>query len=363
MRDRMRKAHQTGQTVKPQNRITISNIAELAGVSKATASLVLNGKGAEYRVSEETQQRILSIAEEYRYQPSFHARALRSSRSHTIGLVLPFLTQNTCANLARELESLFRNAGIQIIIACSDEDPTQEQLVVNNLLQRQVDGLIVISSNTSDEAYHKIHSYVPVVQLGRQIGESKLPLVMTNTTDATSDLLYVLAKQSPDELYYFGGEPELMPSKQRLQGYLNGLERAGVTANSSWIRQRNFMPYTGYDLMEALCKELGRPPKVLFTASFSLLEGVLQFLNQNPEMQQDLHLATFDDHELLDFMPLRVDSIAQDYTALAFHAFSMLMALMDEKQLLPATQNIPARIRWRHPESRILSKALIHPVK
>jgi len=355
----MKKLPVTGSDVKQPNRITISNIAELAGVSKATASLVLNGKGDEYRVSEETQQRILSIAEEHRYQPSFHARALRSSRSHTIGLVLPFLTQFTNASLARELESLFRNVGIQIIIACSDDDPEQERVVVNNLLQRQVDGLIVISSNTSDEAYSKIHSYVPVVQLGRQIGDSSLPLIMTDATGATANLIQVLASQHPDEVYYFGGEPGLTPSKQRLDGYKLGLQRANVSPRAEWIRQRNYFSYSGYDMMEEVCNELGRPPAALFTASFSLLEGVLQYLNQNPEMQQGLHLASFDDHELLDFMPLRIDSIAQDYTALAFNAFSALMALMEDKPLsAPVTQNIPPRIRWRHPESRRLSKLL-----
>ena len=183
---------------------------------------------------------------------------------------------------------------------------------------------------------------------------------MTDTTQATSDLLYILAQQSPEEIYYFGGEPELTPSKQRLQGYMNGLERAGVTPHPDWIKQRNNLSYSGYDLMESLCLELGRPPRTLFTASFSLLEGVLQYLNQNPDMQNGLHLASFDDHELLDFMPLRVDSIAQDYTALAFHAFSMLMSQMDEKPLTETTLNIAARIRWRHPKSKTLSKQLIH---
>lgn len=360
MRDRIKKLPAIGSDVKQPNRITISNIAELAGVSKATASLVLNGKGDEYRVSEDTQQRILAIAEEHRYQPSFHARALRSSRSHTIGLVLPFLTQFTNASLAKELESLFRNAGIQIIIACSDEDSEQERVVVDNLLQRQVDGLIVISSNTSDEAYSKIHSYVPVVQLGRQIGDSSLPLIMTDATTATANLIQILATRSPEEVYYFGGEPNLTPSKQRLTGYKQGLQHAQVIVRPEWIRQRNYLSYSGYDMMEEVCNELGRPPKALFTASFSLLEGVLQYLKQNPEMQQGLHLASFDDHELLDFMPLHVDSIAQDYTALAFNAFTMLMALMEDKPLtLPVTQTIPARIRWRHPESRRLSKLMV----
>jgi len=172
-------------------------------------------------------------------------------------------------------------------------------------------------------------------------------------------LIQVMATQHPEEIYYFGGEPGLTPSRQRLDGYLLGLQRAKVTSRPEWIRQRNYRSYSGYDMMEELCNELGRPPKALFTASFSLLEGVMQYLNQTPQMQQDLHLASFDDHELLDFMPLRIDSIAQDYTALAFNAFSALMALMEDKPLTAEImKNVPARIRWRHAESRRLYKMI-----
>ena len=73
-------------------RVTIKDIAELAGVSKATASLVLNGRGKELRVAQETRERVLAIAREQHYQPSIHARSLRDNRSHTIGLVVPEIT-------------------------------------------------------------------------------------------------------------------------------------------------------------------------------------------------------------------------------------------------------------------------------
>ena len=66
-------------------RVTIKDIAEQAGVSKATASLVLNGRGKELRVAQETRERVLAIAREQHYQPSIHARSLRDNRSHTIG--------------------------------------------------------------------------------------------------------------------------------------------------------------------------------------------------------------------------------------------------------------------------------------
>ncbi|VDR29137.1 Catabolite repressor/activator [Raoultella terrigena] len=73
-------------------RVTIKDIAELAGVSKATASLVLNGRGKELRVAQETRERVQTIAREQHYQPSIHARSLRDNRSHTIGLVVPEIT-------------------------------------------------------------------------------------------------------------------------------------------------------------------------------------------------------------------------------------------------------------------------------
>ncbi len=113
-------------------RVTIKDIAELAGVSKATASLVLNGRGKELRVAQETRERVLAIAREQHYQPSIHARSLRDNRSHTIGLVVPEITNYGFAVFSHELETLCREAGVQLLISCTDENPGQESVVVNN---------------------------------------------------------------------------------------------------------------------------------------------------------------------------------------------------------------------------------------
>ena len=80
-------------------RVTIKDIAEQAGVSKATASLVLNGRGKELRVAQETRERVLSIARKHHYQPSIHARSLRNNRSHTIGLVVPEIPNTALRSL------------------------------------------------------------------------------------------------------------------------------------------------------------------------------------------------------------------------------------------------------------------------
>lgn len=341
-------------TVKSSKRITISDIAQLAGVSKATTSLVLNGRSKEYRVADETRDRILALAAEHHYQPSFHARSLRSTRSHTIGLVVPELTNYGFASIARELETLCREAGLQLLIACSDENPSQEMMAVNNLVQRQVDGLIVASSALSDGEYLKINHSLPVVQLDRHIADSILPLVITDSVAATAELIETVARLHPDEIYYLGGQLRLSPSRDRLQGYELGLQQAGVELKANWIRHGNYSPSSGYEMMASLCAELGRPPKALFTAACGLLEGVLRYLNQHQLMDSDIHLCSFDDHYLFDCLPLRIDTVAQDCTGLAQRTFALITQLIDQQEVTDSRLYLPGKIHWRHVASREL---------
>ena len=171
-------------------RVTIKDIAELAGVSKATASLVLNGRSKELRVAEETRERVLAIAKEH--------HSLRDNRSHTIGLVVPEITNYGFAVFSHELETLCREAGVQLLISCSDENPGQETVVVNNMVARQVDGLIVASSVLNDADYQKLSEQLPVVLFDRHMNDSSLPLVLTDSITPTATLVADIARQHPD---------------------------------------------------------------------------------------------------------------------------------------------------------------------
>ena len=214
-------------------RVTIKDIAELAGVSKATASLVLNGRSKELRVAEETRERVLAIAKEHHYQPSIHARSLRDNRSHTIGLVVPEITNYGFAVFSHELETLCREAGVQLLISCSDENPGQETVVVNNMVARQVDGLIVASSMLNDADYLKLSEQLPVVLFDRHMNDSTLPLVITDSITPTTELVADIARQHPDEFYFLGGQPRLSPTRDRLEGFKQGLRAAGVELRPS----------------------------------------------------------------------------------------------------------------------------------
>jgi len=295
--------------VRKTKRITIKDVAELAGVSKATASLVLNGRSKELRVAEETRDRVLAIAKQHHYQPSIHARSLRDNRSHTIGLVVPEITNYGFADFSHELETLCREAGVQLLISCTDENPGQETVVVNNMVSRQVDGLIVASSMLNDTDYQKLSEQLPIVLFDRHMNDSSLPQVITDSITPTKALVADIARQHPDEIYFLGGQPRLSPTRDRLEGFKQGLDQAGVTLRPEWIVHGNYHPSSGYEMFAALCAQLGRPPKAVFTAACGLLEGVLRYMGQHNLLQSDMRLASFDDHYLYDSLAIPIDTI------------------------------------------------------
>ncbi|MTI15061.1 LacI family DNA-binding transcriptional regulator [Sansalvadorimonas verongulae] len=328
--------------------MTIAELARLAGVSNTTASFVLNGRADEYRIAEETRRKVLDTAEKYSFKPSQLARALRSNRSHSLGLIIPDPTNYGFAAIARVLEPLCRDAGYQLLIASSDDNPEKEQTVVRSLLDRQIDGLITASALTDDTFYQQIVRQCPVVQLDRHIAGSRIPSVITDARKATADLVKKMA-QDCDELAYIGGLLELSPSRHRLQGYRDGLTRAGLPVQELLICHWDFQPDSGYTLMKQLCDQLGRLPKGLFCASFSLLQGVLRYLKEHSAMDSGMRLGSFDDHELLDYIPVAVDSISQDCESLAAHSFQMIRTLLDGQSLDAPELALPARVHWRSP--------------
>lgn len=325
-------------------RVTISDIAALAGVSKATASLVLNGRGKELRVAQETRERVLNLAQQHHYQPSIHARLLRDNRSHTIGLVVPEITNYGFAVFSDELENLCREAGLQLLISCTDENAGQETVVVKNLVSRQVDGLIVASSMQNDSDYVKLSEQLPVVLFDRHINDTQLPLVITDSLTPTAELVERLARANPDEIYFLGGQQRLSPTRDRLAGFMQGLERAGVTPRPEWIIHGNYHPSSGYEMFAALCAKLGRPPKALFTAACGLMEGVLRYMNQHHLLESDIHIASFDDHYLYDSLTVPIDTVKQDVPRLAQECFDIITLLIEEKPVSDVQRVLPASL-------------------
>lgn len=124
----------------------LDEIARLAGVSRTTASYVINGKAKQYRVSDKTVEKVMAVVREHNYHPNAVAAGLRAGRTRSIGLVIPDLENTSYTRIANYLERQARQRGYQLLIACSEDQPDNEMRCIEHLLQRQVDAIIVSTS-------------------------------------------------------------------------------------------------------------------------------------------------------------------------------------------------------------------------
>lgn len=308
-------------------RLTMDDIARLANVSKTTASLVLNGRSAEYRIAEATKERVLAIAREHHFQPSQSAKTLRSRKSGTLGLLVPELSNFAHASLAQALEPLCREAGYQLLVMSSNEQATMEAAGVEHLLTRQVDGLIIVPCSSDATQYLKWSLRLPLIFIDRYIKDCPIPFVVTDAIDAVTSLVVQTIAAGSKEVVYFGGQADLSPSQDRLAGYRKGLELSGVPEQEHWVWQRDYLRPSGYSMMAECHERLGHYPDSLFTGSLTLLEGALAYINEK-QNGQPKHLMTFDDHNLLNCMPWGIQSVVQDSQLLASESLSRVLALM-----------------------------------
>jgi len=329
-------------------RLTIDDIARLAKVSRTTASMVLNGYAERYRISAATVERVLQVAKDHHFTPSQSARALRTRRSNTIGLVIPDLTNSAHAALAQAMEWQCRERyQYQLVLVTSDENPVRETEGIAHLVSHQVDGLIVVPCTGDAKRYEKWMKRLPLVFADRRVESSSIPYVVTDAVETVATLVGESIARGAREVVYLGGQPELSASRDRLAGYRQALRQHGLEEQPDWVFERDYQRESGYELMKSWFAEHQRYPQALFAGSITLLEGVLQFMNDAHQLAQAPgQLMTFDDHKLLDCLPFKIDAIIQDSAQLAEHSLRCVFSLL-EGDSEPDSRLVPARIRYR----------------
>lgn len=331
-------------------RLTLNDIAELAGVSKTTASMILNGRADDFRIRSETGQKVRAVAEKYGYRANANARALQAQRTNVIGLVIPDLTNYGFAQTSKTLEKLCRENGLQLVIACSDDNPNQEKAAIESLLDRQVDLLITAPTHQDPNYYEGVFKHTPALLLDRYIPDSAIPSITSNDTSSVAALVEnIVRAYQPKEFFYFGGQLSLTPSENRLKGFREGLEQSRLVEQSGWVLHKDYQPESGYQLMSEIVAKLGRLPEAVFTASFTILEGVLRYLTDHKQMDKliskELHLATFDDHHLLNALPFHIHSIQQNHELIAHRTFELIQEKLKNKQA--ESVKVDCEIIWR----------------
>ena len=297
--------------------MTLVELARLAGVSRTTASYVINGQGAARRIKQDTIEKVLTVAHKHNFQVDTQAAALRGGASRTLGFILPDLENTSYARQAKLLEQGARARGYQLLIAGSDDDPETEKSLARALKARRCDALIVASALALDDPFYPQlqKEGLPVIAVDRAQSPDQIRCVVSDNRSAAEILTRSVLGGKTASIAWLDAVPEIAMTRERREGFLAAANEAGIAplVESGLHYDRA----SGAAMMRRILTDHGLPD-ALVTASFTLLQGVLDVLLDQPDpLPKALKIATFGDDRLLDFLPLAVNSLPQDHEAIA----------------------------------------------
>ena len=208
-----------------QKRATIKDVAALAGVSAATVSRALDDRP---EISSETKERVRSACAQLGYVPNAAARGLSGHATHTIGLVLPDISNPYFSGMATAIEETAAAHGCRVFLSNSLRKEDRELRAIENLVARQVDGILVNPVSPESQLRHReVLGGLPCVYLGANHDESPSYVMADNETGAYAAARYLIRLGHRDILF-LGGRTTSRTREQRIRGFRRALAEAGL---------------------------------------------------------------------------------------------------------------------------------------
>jgi LacI family transcriptional regulator len=277
---------------------TIKKVAQLANVSTATVSHVIN----ETRfVSEETKTRVMNAMEELKYIPNPAAQSLRSQKTKTIGLLIPILEDESnnifFMRVARGVEHVIRQSGYHIMLGNTNESIEYEKEQIKYFCSRQVDGLIIApSAGNHENIAEMIDDDCPVVFIDRKPEGVKGDFVLSNGFQGSYDAVKLLIDKGHRKIGILSGLLNLSPAQERLAGYRKALTDHGIPLDEDLILIGESSFDSGYEMTRKLMES--SDVTALFIASNSIAMGSIGFVqDKGIKVPEELAIIGFDNYD------------------------------------------------------------------
>ena len=288
--------------------ITIYDVAREADVSMATVSRVVNGNP---NVKPATRKKVLEVIERLDYRPNAVARGLASKKTTTVGVIIPDVSNMFFASLARGIDDIATMYKYNIILANSDGDNLKEVHVLNNLLAKQVDGIIFMGHHITDEIRGEFsRSKTPVVLAGSIDPDNQVGSVNIDYQAATKEAVQILVKNGHKDIAFVSGALiDPINGHARLGGYKQALEEAGIAYNEGLIFEAPYSFRDGLRLVERL-RNSGAT--AAFISDDELAVGILDgLLDAGVKVPEEFEIITSNNSLLTDVVRPKLTTITQ----------------------------------------------------
>ncbi|MPQ48136.1 substrate-binding domain-containing protein [Marinifilum sp. N1E240] len=313
-------------------KVSIQDIAKSLQVSKSTVSLVLNGRGDEKRIRKETQQKILDFAKEQNYSPNHLARGLSRGKSETIGLIVPNISDNFYARIAKRIETKAIHHGYNVVFGSADEDPKREAQLIDIMLNRQIDGLIIASTQQNQKEIKQLkNKEFPFVLIDRHYPDIETTYVIVENSNGIKTTVNHLLKKGRRNIGFVTLESGLEAMEQRLKGYKTAMLEAGVEVNPNWIQKLDYQDYAVQmePAIQSLTSEQDEVDAIIFATHYLTLSGIRELRKANISIPKQVAVASFDGLDGFDLIDPPVTAISQPVDQMGDTAVELLLKKLD----------------------------------
>ena len=326
-------------------RHTLRDVADRAGVSKATASRVLNGNA---RVDPETRERVLAAMAALDYTPSTNAQRLSSGRTLTISVVTSYLTRPQAAERLRGVDAVLGDSGFDQVIYNVETIEKRDQYLGGLARPQRTDGLLVISLPLRDDEVARLSSAaIPVVVVDAHApAVERLPHVVGDDIAggllATRHLLGLGHRRIAFVGDQFDNPFGFTSSRHRYDGFLTALAEAHQPLDPRSVALGAHSRYEARELAAAILSQPDRPTAI-FAASDTQALGVITAARElGLAIPGDLSVVGYDDIEIADYIGLT--TVRQGLFASGRMGAELLLAEMLERSVPPASVVLPPEL-------------------
>lgn len=324
-------------------KISMVDIAQMANVSIATVSRVLNKNG---RYSAETEQRIMDIIKEYGYQPNMSAKSLRTNKTQSIAVMVPDITNEFFAKIVRSIENTILAYNYSVFVCDFHEDEKLEDLLISTIASQNVDGIIYIAGKGDVHGVNAAFD-VPVVYIDRQAEHADIVIQSDNEQGgflATEELM----RKGCRNILFLCDRRWILTIQQRYAGYVKAHEKHAVPINP----KLKIDGTVGYSMAKESMRNILREKELCFDGIFATNDtmalGVLHALQEfGIKVPQEVKIVGFDDISLSEFCNPPLTTITQNTDVMGQKAVSTLLKMMAGKAVKHQNIMIPVSLNVR----------------
>ena len=315
-----------------RHHVTIKDVAAKAGVSVATISRVLNGKGP---VRPATGRRVLATAKALHYVPHAAARSLSTRTTHTIGLLLPDLHGEFFSEVIRGIDGAARHRGYHLLVSGFHSERSEMNAMLDAVRGR-VDGLIVMAPDRGAAATNG-EVPVPLVRLNSEKGAAAINI--DNFGGAVAMVRHLASRYR--RIAFIRGPERNADAAERLRGYRRAMHELGLQPQEY---SGDFTEEGGYQAAREIVLRQDLP-EVIFAANDSMAIGALRALREAAVLVPgQVALAGFDDIPIARYVTPALTTVNVEISELGRRAFEMLLDEIDSRSPKQRHEKFPTRL-------------------